>query len=145
MSWLKKIFGYRTRMAASSNIPMETVALASRNICATLAGFGYPVESVFVANTNSMIPTFDSNAALLVERVSFDELSEGDIVIYHGDPVKWGGSKLIVHRANERTRGGWWTIGDGNGSMDPEIVTSGNLYGRVCGILYGRKSVETNS
>ena len=41
-------------------------------------------------------------------------------------------------------RGGWWPLGDGNGRLDPELVTALNFHRRLCGILYGVRTPETN-
>jgi len=130
MNWLKRLFGARTAHAATSSMgTLEAMALLTRLV---LDGktMGLDLEVVAVADTNSMLPTFDSNAVLLAEVCPYASLKEGDIAIYRS------GTMLIVHRLNERTSKGWRALGDGNGTQDPELVTPENFYKRVAGIVY---------
>ena len=144
MFWLKKIFGYRTQRAPSGSLPLAQLSNIAWGIVSAFRHAGIAVESNTVANTNSMLPTLDSNAVLLLEECQFSALTEGDIVTYWGDPKLWGPNKLILHRLNEQMRGGWWPLGDGNGKLDPELVTQINFHRRLCGILYGVRTADTN-
>lgn len=143
MSFLGTLFGHRTRLSASSSVPRLQMTLAGQNVARYLAAtVGADVVAFQVANTNSMLPTFDENAILLGEKVSFDVLREGDIVTWRSAIEAPG--KVIVHRLNEREGRGWWTLGDGNGSMDSELVTPENFDRRICGILYAAKDATTD-
>lgn len=88
-----------------------------------------------VAATGSMKPTLDENSVVTVERVAFSKLRRGDIIIYlnsHGQP--------IIHRLYEQHGSSWFVLGDNNGSVDSEAVTSSNFQGRVCAIFYTSSS-----
>lgn len=140
MNWLKKLFGYRTDRAPSGSLALATLQAEAVTFAFNLGlRHGRNVTTAQVANTNSMLPVFDANAILLLEHVPFDALREGDIVTYRSR------GKLIVHRLNERRPGGWWPLGDGNGTMDPELVTPANLDRRLCGILYAAKDATTDN
>lgn len=140
MNWLKKVFGYRTQRAPSGSLPVSALHSIAEGL-AVNAGISHGVDwcAGTVSNTDSMLPVFDANALLILEPCDFNALQEGDIVTYRS---KRG--LLIVHRLNEKLRDGWWPLGDGNGRLDPELVTPTNLHRRVCGILYGRKTPETD-
>jgi signal peptidase len=84
-----------------------------------------------IAPTGSMKPTLDENSVVTVETVPFNQLRQGDIVIYRnvsGTPV--------VHRLHEQANGCWLVLGDNNPAVDRETVTPANLLGRVCAIFY---------
>jgi signal peptidase I len=88
-----------------------------------------------VAATGSMKPTLDENSVVTVERVAFSKLRRGDIIIYlnsHG--------QAIIHRLYEQHGSSWFVLGDNNGSVDAEAVTSSNFQGRVCAIFYTSSS-----
>jgi hypothetical protein len=146
MSWLSKLFPQsRTRKVASGALPLEQLlALAQGWAASQSYATGANVIAVTVANTNSMIPTLDNNCVILLEKVVFEALSEGDIVRFRGNPALWGRESFILHRLNERTARGWWPLGDGNTKMDPEVVTPENFDRRVCGILYARRLENTD-
>lgn len=140
MNFFRKLFGYRSKLAASSSLSYpEALDLASL-CCERLRNDGRDVLLMAVTNTNSMLPTFDANAVLLLEKCGFAALREGDIVTYRAN----FNNELHVHRLNERRGEGWWPLGDGNGTMDPELVTLVNFDRRVCGIIYGAKSADTD-
>lgn len=140
MSILGTLFGHRTTKAASGSLLPSEWQRACISITLNLrAMFGADVVAYTVANTNSMLPTFDANAILLAEKVPFESLREGDIVTRHS-----ANGLIIVHRLNEREGSNWWPLGDGNGVMDNELVTPANFDRRVCGILYGAKDAATD-
>lgn len=146
MSWLSKLLGSRTRKVASGQLPLDQLLQTASGLCIGMKiSHGVDVVAINIQNTNSMIPTMDANCVLLLEKVPYAALSEGDIVTYRGDPAKWGNKTLIIcHRLNERTPRGWWPLGDGNTRMDPELVTEANFDRRVCGILYGARTETTD-
>lgn len=142
MNWLQKIFGYRTSRAPAGSLdPAVLAALGNLWGHAMSVQQGVSVVAYAVANTNSMVPTFDANAVLLAEAVDFSALGEGDVVTYRSVTSP---GKLVVHRLNERRGANWWPLGDGNGSMDGELVTPQNFDRRICGILYGKKASDTD-
>ncbi len=139
MSWLSKLFGGRTRKVAGSSIEPYHVLPAAGVFCDHIAALtGQRLRVHQVANTNSMVPTLDNNAIVVVESCAFGELAEGDIVLFNRADL------VICHRLNERSKTGWFTLGDGNSRQDPEPVTPANFAGRVVGILYGIRKTDTD-
>lgn len=138
MTSLQKLFGYRSTFCASSSLTYPEVLDLAQLVCERLKADGKDVILMPVANTNSMLPTFDSNAVVLLEVCPFSSLREGDIVTRFSKGVK------IIHRLNEKRGGGFWPVGDGNGTMDSELVTASNFDRRVIGILYAQKNADTD-
>lgn len=137
--FLKQFLGYRTSLAPSGSLPApEALAAAQTAAYSIAARSGIDVTCASVANTNSMLPTFDSNAVLLLESVPFNRLREGDLVTYRSDLL------LVVHRLNALTKRGWEIVGDGNARQDSARVTPDNFDRRVCGIIYGIKAEDTD-
>lgn len=140
MNLFQRIFGYRTKRAASGSLD----AVQIRNLAAgAVQGFqhyGIQAEIALVANTNSMLPTFDENAVLVLEACKFDDLTEGDIVTRITAPD----FKFTVHRLNERTAAGWWHLGDNNSRADDTLVTAQNFHRRVCAVFYGQRTPQTD-
>jgi signal peptidase I len=112
--------------APRSSVPRES-ALSLAQITANTVG-----GQVFtIAATGSMKPTLDESSVVAVEPVPFVNLRQGDIVIYRsvsGAP--------IIHRLYEQHGSRWLVLGDNNGGIDHEAVTSENFLGRVCAIFY---------
>jgi len=140
MNWFQKIFGGgRTRRVASGSLPLAQLESAAFGMQINLhAAYGIDVISSRVDNTNSMIPTFDSNCVLLLEKVPFESLGEGDIVTFKR------GTQTIGHRLQRLTARGWEVMGDGNAQIDQELVTPENLDRRCMGILYAKKTETTD-
>lgn len=140
MTFFQKLFGYRTKRSASSSLSYpEALDLASL-CCERLRNDGRDVLLMAVTNTNSMLPTFDANAVVLLEKCQFEALREGDVVTYTASFAQG----LAIHRLNEKRKTGWMAVGDGNSTIDPELVTPVNFGRRVCGIIYGAKSADTD-
>lgn len=140
MNLFRKIFGYRTDKAASGSLTHAQLSNVAHGTAAGMKHYGASVTIGIVSNTNSMLPTFDANALLLLEEVPFDALREGDIatrIITLGEP-------FTVHRLNEKTKSGWMHLGDNNGRYDSVPLTPQNYHRRVCGILYGQKNHDTD-
>ena len=140
MNIFRRIFGYRTKRAASGSLDRAKLATLALGTVAGFQYFGVPAELATVANTNSMLPTLDENAVLILEGCRFDELTEGDIVTRRIS----AGSPFTVHRLNERTASGWWHLGDNNARVDSDLVTEQNFHRRVCAVFYGRRTAETD-
>jgi hypothetical protein len=87
-----------------------------------------------IADTNSMDPTLDAEATVLVVSPrSPDEIHVGDIIVYQVE------NNLIIHRVIETGYDdAWWSIvkGDNNPVPDPEKVRFEQVKGVVVGILY---------
>jgi signal peptidase I len=84
-----------------------------------------------IAPTGSMKPTLDENSVVAVEKVSFEELRKGDIVIYRD-----AAGLPVVHRLHQQLSGRWMVLGDNNAAVDQETVSPANFVGRVCAIFY---------
>lgn len=140
MGWLSQLFGRRTRRVAGSSLEPYHLLAASSVFCDHIHALtGQRLRVHQVSNTNSMIPTLDNNAVVVVESCAFDDLAEGDIVLFNRAAL------VICHRLNERSKSGWFTLGDGNARQDPEPVTPANFAGRVAGILYGIRQPDTDA
>ena len=112
--------------APRSNVSREHALSLAQITAATVGG------KVFtIAPTGSMKPTLDESSVVTVETVAFDQLRAGDIVIYRN-----GGGLPIIHRLYELHGTSWLVLGDNNGSVDREAVTTHNFVGRVCAIFY---------
>lgn len=80
-----------------------------------------------VADTGSMHPTLAGSDYLLAQKVKYDDLKEGEIVIYN---PKWNNGKSTVHRLVQKDKGGWIMSGDNNKRseswerMTPETYTA---------------------
>jgi len=112
--------------APRSSVSREHALSLAQITAATVGG-----QVFTVAPTGSMKPTLDESSVVTVEKVAFTQLRAGDIVIYRnaeGIP--------IIHRLYEQHGAAWLVLGDNNGSVDREAVTSRNLVGRVCAIFY---------
>lgn len=140
MTFFQKLFGYRSKLSASSSLSYPEALDAAQGLCARLTYDGKDVTLRPVTNTNSMLPQLDSNAVVLLEKCPFESLREGDIVTYEASFAQG----LAIHRLNEKRKTGWMAVGDGNSTIDPELVTPVNFGRRVCGIIYGAKSADTD-
>lgn len=140
VNWLKRIFGYRTKRAASGSLDRVQLENLAAGSVAGFQHYGVRAEPASVRNTNSMLPTFDENAVLILEACLFGELTEGDIVTRTVDTS----GRFTVHRLNERTASGWWHLGDNNPRADSELVTEQNFHRRVCAVFYGKRTAETD-
>lgn len=80
-----------------------------------------------IIQTSSMEPTIPTYSVCLVTtRVSYDDLSAGDIVAY----TRASDGEIIVHRVVDITETGAITRGDANRSDDGVSVTADNLYAK---------------
>ena len=80
-----------------------------------------------IVQTSSMEPTIPTYSVCLVTtRVSYDDLSVGDIVVY----TRASDGEQIVHRVVEMTDEGVITRGDANRNDDGVSVTPDTLFAR---------------
>lgn len=86
-----------------------------------------------VVGTGSMLPLFGKNATLLLEYVTADQLTAGDIAIYER-----ADGQRIVHRVMEVGSGAVLFSGDNNNASDG-WVPKGAIRQRVAGILYATR------
>ena len=114
--------------------PASSLTADQAKLVATAAKMLTPDGAVCsVADTNSMLPTFDRNVFLVVEKRGYADIAVGDVVAYRGD------DKLIVHRIVRQSPDGWIVRGDANDREDPTPVTPSNFYGRVAVIIFSRR------
>lgn len=92
-----------------------------------------------VAPTGSMKPTLDESSVVTVEKVSFQELRRGDIIIYRS-----ASGAPVIHRLYEQSGDSWLVLGDNNAAIDREAVTGRNFLGRVCAIFYTAAGVPVD-
>lgn len=118
--------GTTATVAPRSSVPRENAMALAQFTAASVGG-----QVFTVAATGSMKPTLDESSVVTVEKVNFVNLRQGDIVIYRS-----ASGAPIIHRLYEQQTGRWLVLGDNNGTIDREAVTSENLIGRVCAIFY---------
>ena len=87
--------------------------------------FGY--KPVFIL-TGSMEPTLKVNGVAIVERTTYDDVEEGDIIMYEI------GDKMITHRIMSKTAQGITTKGDNNNTQDAYLLTEENIKAKVVSI-----------
>ncbi len=102
----------------------------------TINGIANPILAQ-LTNTNSMDPTFDSEATLLETPVTdVNDIQAGDIVSYI-TPLNEG---IIVHRVVEvgHDESGWYARlkGDNLNSADPQLVRASQIQRKVLAIFY---------
>ena len=78
-----------------------------------------------------MVPTLDEGSIVTIEKVAFEKLKRGDIVVYRSSS-----GMTVIHRLFEKHADDWFVLGDHNASIDRDTVSPGNLLGRVCAIFY---------
>jgi hypothetical protein len=88
-----------------------------------------------VTPTKSMVPVFDSNAFVLLEKTRYQDLRVGDIVTFRHPNYPLP----IVHRIVEKRGDRFWTKGDGNVHMDDVYLTQENFLQRVFAIVYANE------
>lgn len=88
------------------------------------------LDNVRFYRGESMKGTFRVGDWLHLEKVLFDSIRRGDIVVYRGSN-KNGEEKELVHRVVSISQRGLITRGDNNRFVDGSAVTSDSLLGRV--------------
>ena len=116
--------------APRSNVTRQNALALARHVATTIGGQVYAV-----APTGSMLPVLDEGSIVTVEKVSFDRLRAGDIIIYRDSA-----GKAVIHRLYEHHGDRWFVLGDNNTSIDPESLSRENFLGRVCAIFYTSSS-----
>ena len=113
--------------------PTSSLSKEQAKLVATAAKMLIPESGICsVAATHSMLPEFDSNAFLVVEKRGYGEVSVGDIIAYQNNGL------VIVHKAVRKTDRGWIVRGVANDAEDPTPVTVDNFYGRVAVIIFSK-------
>jgi signal peptidase I len=86
----------------------------------------------FQVVSGSMAPTIPTGSFIYVDRnVSFDDIKEGDIVVYRTKYMKEHGSSNVVHRVVSKKGDVLYCKGDYNQKIDKEIVDKYNYVGKV--------------
>jgi len=93
------------------------------------------VEINRVLPTGSMLPVFDENFYLLVEKRPFKDLEVGQVIVYRCEPFVIGGITYssVVHAVWRKSSGGRVVLckGVNNPVPDSELVTEINYLGTV--------------
>ena len=94
-----------------------------------------PFFSAYVIASPSMVPTIKVNDAVIIKRVTDDNLEVGDIITFANEDLNVNGY-TITHRivGKEITNSGdyvYYTKGDNNVSEDKGIVKKEDIYGKV--------------
>ena len=92
-------------------------------------------DDIMVTTTTSMLPVLHPNDMIIVERVSIDEIQEGDIIAFDTH-LEMG---IVAHRVIEVFEKDGRTLvdtkGDNNHELDPWSVTDNDLIGKVKEII----------
>lgn len=133
---LEKAFAIRPteQLSPSDAISLEQIQVKGNSV--TLTDISRPILAQ-LTNTNSMDPTFDSEAILLeTPVVDVTQIQPGDIVSYV-TPLSSG---VIVHRVVEigEDDKGWYARfkGDNLNTEDPQVVRANQIQRKVLAIFY---------
>ena len=130
-SVLIALAGCSTGSAGTATAPHSTVSRATalalaKHVAASIGGRAY-----VIAPSGSMLPTLDEGSIVTIEKVAWDKLKKGDIIVYRN-----AAGQAVIHRLFERHDDRWFVLGDNNASVDRETMSADNLLGRVCAIFY---------
>ena len=122
------------RMSPGGSIDLEQIKIHDDSV--EIRGIPTPILAR-LTDTNSMDPTFDSEATLLETPISdISQIRPGDIVSY---TTKLNDG-IIVHRVIEigYDRDGWYARfkGDNLNAPDPELVRASQVQRKVLAIFY---------
>lgn len=135
-----QLFGFRSPVAPSSSLPFWQACYMADMFASLLKKEGYKCSTKTIQNTNSMIPAMDSNTVLIVEEVQYEDLREGDVVIYNHPTVL-----SVVHALFEKqASGNWFAKGYNNNRIDSGVVTRENFCSRVVLCLHAQKNSTTD-
>lgn len=81
-------------------------------------------QKPLVVISGSMEPTLKVGGILYYEKISIDELDEGDILVYQEN------NHIISHRIVDITENGFITKGDKNNSVDNYLVSNNQVFGK---------------
>jgi len=123
-----ELVGVSSRALPRTDVPL-TQAIAD----ATRVAQAEESWSVMVADGVSMVPHYGSHSVLIVDRIPFNELRVGMIVVYRNRE-----GDLVGHQLVRRDGAGWWTGGVNNSRLDPEPLEPRNYVGVVFGVLTAR-------
>ena len=84
--------------------------------------FGYKPVLIL---TGSMEPTMHVNGVVIVEKSTYDDVKEGDIIMYKVN------DKMITHRIIEKSSEGITTKGDNNQTEDAYLLKEENIQAKV--------------
>lgn len=84
--------------------------------------FGYKPVLIL---TGSMEPTMHVNGVVIVEKTTYEDVKEGDIIMYKVN------DKMITHRIIEKSSEGITTKGDNNQTEDAYLLTEENIQAKV--------------
>ncbi len=134
--WMTGCAGPMENASAPRSSVSREHALALANAMARTVGG----EVFTISATGSMRPTLDESSVVTVEKVAFEDLRRGDIIIYRNNR-----GLPIIHRLFEEHGARWLVLGDNNASIDAEAVTNANFVGRVCAIFYTSDAGTSNA
>jgi signal peptidase len=85
-----------------------------------------------VVLSDSMYPTFESGDLVIYHKVSAQDVSEGDIIVFY-DPADASRQTLVTHRVveivTENGENKYRTKGDANNTEDQNLVTTDDIVG----------------
>lgn len=114
-------------------IELAVLAVVVVGLGGIALGRGLPLTGhpVFVVAGPSMVPAIDVGAAVILERVSPDDLQVGDVISLRSGPARAVFTHRIV-RIAQRDGTVWLeTKGDANAQSDPSLTPATDVIGRV--------------
>lgn len=94
-----------------------------------------PLFNAYVIVSQSMVPTIKINDAIVIKRMDNDNYNIGDIITFSSSDVNYKGL-AVTHRIVDKKSYGYnesvyKTKGDNNVIVDPAVVKTEDIYGRV--------------
>lgn len=112
---------------------VSTVVFILVILIVVLFGYGSPFYRPVVVVSGSMLPTIQINALCMVRFNDFEDVQEGDIIMFYCPPL----GENITHRVVEVSEYGLITKGDNNEDVDSMLTTKELYRGKVIGIWNG--------
>jgi len=94
-------------------------------------GFDLSAEKYVHYTGRSMYPTFHDPEFVVIEKIAFEDLCPGDVIVYEVPHI----DELIIHRIITREGSLFVTKGDNNLVKDKENISFQAIRGRAVGIL----------
>ena len=94
-----------------------------------------PLFGAYVIASPSMVPTIDTNDAIVIKRLDHDSYDVGDIITFSTIDNDYS-TRMITHRIVEKETIGeensnYVTKGDNNPIVDSSVVNTSAIYGKV--------------
>lgn len=127
---LAALFAAQSISAESLPVPRSGVAIDDAVADGVTVAAMNPAWEVMIGAGKSMAPHYGEGSVLVVDRMPFEQLRPGMMVVFQDRDGDWVGHWLV-----SRDESGWRTQGANNGSMDPDTLTPERYRGVIFGVL----------